>query len=253
MKFEHDAHGIRYKKFSEDPEEFKEENRGLNNIEEGRWMVGVADVMKKRLESLFGTDYGSDEKIAESWWYNQIDTCDAIFIHPSGKFKIVLDAEPMKNFDPEKDVDNYGALVISEEEYNKLEGKEFTWKDLNKFYYRYCDAYHLEDHPVWIALAGGDQKLFEKYAYTFFRKFRETYSSKGDLMYIHLDDVKRDYCTGRLIRINNLYGSSDAKAIYSNLDTNFGTFLTKRKVNPDEKREEISTIIEEEKKNERKN
>lgn len=64
----------------------------------------------------------------DDWKDNYFDTCDAIAIHPNGKFKIIKKCDILKKLNNETKLKDYD-LVLSEKEYKKLKGKEFHIKN----------------------------------------------------------------------------------------------------------------------------
>ncbi len=55
-----------------------------------------------------------------------LDTRDGIAYHPAGKIKICLDAEPFNNMNIESKLEK-GALIITPEEYDLLDGEEYSF------------------------------------------------------------------------------------------------------------------------------
>lgn len=60
---------------------------------------------------------------------HSLDTRDGIVYHPSGKIKICLDPEPLLKLDNSSKLEK-GALVISEEEYEFLDGEEYGFSEV---------------------------------------------------------------------------------------------------------------------------
>ena len=87
-------------KLNEPVEKFKEfYGRNIDQmpelIKEGRAPLSTAGLMKRRLEVLTAS-----EDVKGAWWDNYFDTGDAVIYHPDGRFKVVLNAEPMKELNP---------------------------------------------------------------------------------------------------------------------------------------------------------
>ena len=57
-----------------------------------------------------------------------LDTRDGIAYHPSGKIKICLDAEPLNKLNSGSKLEK-GALIITPEEYEILDGEEYSFSE----------------------------------------------------------------------------------------------------------------------------
>lgn len=63
-----------------------------------------------------------------------LDTRDGIAYHPSGKIKICLDAEPLVRLNELSKLEN-GALIITPEEYELLDGEEYSFSEAESIMY----------------------------------------------------------------------------------------------------------------------
>lgn len=70
-------------------------------IAEGRTLLSVSELMKKRLEVLNPLNDNYDKEVEELFWDRDFDTGDCIAHHPDGIAKIVLDAQPLRELNPE--------------------------------------------------------------------------------------------------------------------------------------------------------
>lgn len=133
--------------------------------------MSVAGLMRRRLEVLTAS-----KEVKDAWWTNYFDTGDAVIYHPDGRFKVVLNAEPMKELNPKSKLSN-GALVLSEGMYDKLDGENFTREEVGKYglVERLLTKEEAKKNPIWKALAGGDQALLDAYADAVFTKAKEQY------------------------------------------------------------------------------
>ncbi len=59
---------------------------------------------------------------------HSLDTRDGIAYHPSGKIKICLDAEPLNKLNSGSKLEK-GALIITPEEYEILDGEEYSFSE----------------------------------------------------------------------------------------------------------------------------
>ena len=125
-------------------------------IADGRVPINVSQLMKRRLDVR-----NSDDEVKSSYLDNYFDTGDAVVYHPDGRVKIVLDSQTLREITSQSELIN-GALVLTEEAYNTLQGEEFEKGKLGKV----NEGLSREDvkaHPIWKVLAR-DQKLLNDYA-----------------------------------------------------------------------------------------
>jgi len=125
-------------------------------IADGRVPMSVAGLMRRRLDVR-----NSDPIVRGFYMDNHFDTGDAIAYHPDGRVKIVLDSQHLRDMTPEAKLSD-GALILTEDVYNALEGKEFNKRQLGKVAKRLSKD-EVKYHPVWRALAR-DQTLLYDYA-----------------------------------------------------------------------------------------
>jgi len=165
---------------------------------EGRTPLNVAGLMRRRLEVLIAS-----EEVKDAWWTNYFDTGDAVIYHPDGRFKVVLDAEPMRGINPESELSS-GALVLPEGMYDKLNGEEFTRKEIRRYGIaeKLLTKEEAKFNPIWKALAGGNQALLDAYVDAAFTKAKEGYGY-DKLMSIWLSQTQ-EVTTGRLWCVSGL-------------------------------------------------
>lgn len=178
-------------------------------VAEGRVPLSVSGLMQKRMEVL---DSG-DQELISYWWANYFDTGDAVFYHPNGNLKVVLNAKPMKKLNPKSELSD-GALVLPKGLYDKLNGDNFTREEIEKYGLaeKLLTKEEAKKNPIWKALAGGDQALLDTYVDAVFTKVKEDYGY-DKLMKIWLSQPQeattgRLWCVGRF----NDYGS-DANGV----------------------------------------
>ena len=146
-------------------------------IADRRVPLSIAELMQRRLDCR-----NSDPGIRSSYFDNCFDTGDAIVYHPDGRAKIVLDSEDLRTITPESQI-SYGALPLTEDDYNTLRGEEFK-----KGMFRRLEGGLSRDdvkvHPIWKVLAR-DQALLNEYADYVFAEVKER-SNSNTAMEIYL-------------------------------------------------------------------
>jgi len=179
-------------------------------IEEGRTPITIAEVMERRLE-LFNIKFpnAAERFIMWSWYDNYITTGDGIFYHPNGNFKVVLNAQPLRELNPNSNFfknklllgeDKYSSIDI----YNSLNGPEFNRNNLK------LNSHLTEDevinHPIWRALVE-DKNLLKEYANATFRLGKEKNKNNYDIMMgIYISTPLKNNVTGNSWVINYVAG-----------------------------------------------
>ncbi len=124
-------------------------------IKTGLIPMGVSDVMRARLEAIKSCPEQKD-----FWLNNFFDTIDGVAYH-SGKVKVVCDAQPLKDIQPDTEL-SYGALILTPQEYAELDGEEFSRAYLAEAGLGgLLEKSKVNSHPVWRALARDDYLLRE--------------------------------------------------------------------------------------------
>jgi len=140
-------------------------------IADGRVPMNTAQLMQKRL------DVRNSEDIKSGWLDNYFDTGDAIAYHPDGRSKIILDSQTLREMTPESP--RWGALILTPEAYDTLEGEEFkkdqTGKLLSTITGDWMSKADVKSHPVWKALAR-DQVLLDDYTDYIFAEANERFN-----------------------------------------------------------------------------
>lgn len=159
-------------------QEFYGENRKQmpKLIADGRVPLSVAGLMERRLRAT---------NSVESWRDNYFDTGDAFAYHPDGKFKIVLDAQPLREITPESRL-SQGALILADGMYETLQGVEFTRTQLADILDDDLEASKVKEHPVWKALAR-DDTLLNEYIDVMFADMKARFEY-DDGMGVYLED-----------------------------------------------------------------
>ncbi len=142
-------------------------------IADGRTPISVAGVMEQRLNS------GKQD-----WKDNYFDTGDAIVYHPDKKFKVVLDAEPLRNLNSESKLRN-GALILPDGMYEDLQGEEFAYKDIQKLVDKELSQADILKHPIWKSVSR-DQALLDEYVLKMFAEMKSKFNYNEN-MGIYLD------------------------------------------------------------------
>jgi len=137
-------------------------------IADGRVPMSVAGLMQRRLDVR-----NSDVDVKSSYLDNYFDTGDAVAYHPDGRAKIVLDSQTLRDITPQSELRN-GALVLTEDAYNALQGEEFKKGKLGKVNDGLSRA-DVKSHPVWKVLAR-DQALLDDYVDYIFTEGKQRFN-----------------------------------------------------------------------------
>jgi len=135
-------------------------------IAEGRIPLSIADLMKRRLEF-------RDSDVNSSWLDNYFDAGDSVVYHPKGNLKIVLDSKLLRQINSNSSLRN-GALVLEDGVYEKLEGQEFTRKELEEYVEKPLTKKQVKENPLWRTLARG-QNLLNEYADFIFTEAKDKF------------------------------------------------------------------------------
>ena len=142
-------------------------------VADNRIPISVSQLMQRRL------DLRNDETgVKASYTDNYFDTGDAVVYHPDGRVKIVLDSEDLRNITPNTPR-NGGALIITPEAYNTLQGEEFKKDKLGKTN-DWMSRKDVKAHPVWKALAR-DQSLLNDYTDHIFSEYKTRFANDTSL------------------------------------------------------------------------
>ena len=163
-------------------------------IEEGRVPISVQGVLQQRLHS------GKPD-----WKDNYFDTGDALAYHPDGKFKVVPDAQILRDMTESSGLRS-GALELGDGVYESLEGQEFTRKDAEKWVERELTSQEAKSNPLWRALAR-DQDLLNEYVDAMFPEMKERFDYDAN-MGIYLSSGDRTVPTARAALVGRLEGRS---------------------------------------------
>jgi hypothetical protein len=145
-------------------------------ITDGRVPMNTAQLMQRRLDVR-----NSDAKVKSAYMDNYFDTGDGVAYHPDGRVKIVLDSQTLREMTP--DTSSGGALLLTEDVYNALEGEEFKKGKLGKVN-EWMSREDVKAHPVWKVLAR-DQGLLNDYTDHIFGEYQARFA-KGT----PLEDVR---------------------------------------------------------------
>ena len=146
-------------------------------IAEGRVPISVAGVMERRVNSDL-----------QDWEDNSFYTGDAIAYHPDKKFRIVLDAEPLRTLTSQSNLQN-GALILPDGLYEDLQGDEFEYKDVKKLLEKELSQEEVLRHPIWRTVAR-DQALLEEYVPKMFKEMKSRFNYDEN-MGVYLDSFDK--------------------------------------------------------------
>ena len=137
-------------------------------IAKGMKPLSASGLMQRRLQAQYGS-----ESVRNSLMNNYHDTGDGIAYHPDGRIKIVPDASPLREMNSKSNLVN-GALVLPDGMYEKLEGHEFTRKDIQKYVGDAITSKEAKSNPLWQALAR-DPKLLNEYVDLIFTQAKQQF------------------------------------------------------------------------------
>ena len=146
-------------------------------IADGRVPMNVSQLMQRRLDVR-----NSDKAVKGSYMDNYFDTGDAVVYHPDGRVKIVLDSQTLRDMTPESQR-NSGALVLTNDVYDSLQGEEFKKGKLGNVNAGLSRA-DVKAHPVWKVLAR-NQALLNDYTDFIFGEYQPRFAKDSAL-----DDLK---------------------------------------------------------------
>ena len=130
-------------------------------IADGRVPASVSDIMERRLNSK-----------NPNWKSLYFDTGDMIAYHPDGKFKVVRDAQLLRELSSQSELVN-GALRLADGVYESLDGSEFKRKDA--VFCKDLSAVDTKAHPVWQFVAR-DKALLDSYVNAMFPEMKRQFN-----------------------------------------------------------------------------
>jgi len=137
-------------------------------IADGRVPMSVAGLMQRRLNVR-----NSDANVKTYYMDNYFDTGDAVAYHPDGRVKLVLDSKTLREMTPYTQRVG-GALLLTEDVYNALQGEEFKKGKLGKTG-EWLTREQVKAHPVWKVLAR-DQSLLNDYVDYIFAEGKQRFN-----------------------------------------------------------------------------
>ena len=141
-------------------------------LAQGRTPMSFKDVMQRRLE-VANSNYPD---LIEAWLGKYFDTGDACVIDSNGNLKVVLDSKHLRELNSKTKLTN-GAIVLSNVDYSKLGGEEFSPVILNRYTMSSeLTEKQVNNHPVWVSLARGDEALLKAYSQMIFAKAKEKFN-----------------------------------------------------------------------------
>lgn len=163
-------------------------------VAQGYSPISVAGIMEQRIKAW----QSGDQELAQLWGKNYFDSGDGIMYHPDGRIKVVPDSETLRSVNPNTSLKWYGAQVLSEGTFDKVQGEEFSRKDVKRFANEYLKQNEAPENPIWLALARGDKELLKEYVGQVYSRINDP-----DLMKIWVSDApdfeaERLWCFGGL-------------------------------------------------------
>ena len=186
-----------------------------NLIAKGMTPLSASGLMQRKLQSQYGS-----ESVRNSLMRNYFDTGDGIAYHPDGRIKVVHDAKPLREMNSESQLVN-GAFVLPDGLYEKLEGQEFTRKNIQKYVGEALTSKEAKSNPLWQALAR-DPKLLNGYVDLIFTQAKQQFDYDKNMgVYVRdASDVSKDAATMRLWYVGELRYESDAYGRDGLVDSN---------------------------------
>ena len=117
-------------------------------IREGRYPIPVAELMEERLKA----SSSSDEEVKRNWLYNYFYTGDGQARRLDGRLKIALDAQPLREINPQTKLIN-GAVPQSDEQYDGLQGIELSKEEVEKYIGKALSKEDVLNNRAWRILA----------------------------------------------------------------------------------------------------
>ena len=183
-------------------------------IADGRVPMNVAQLMQRRLDVR-----NSDADVKTFYMDNCFDTGDAVAYHPDGRIKIILDSQTLREMTPDTQrVD--GALLLTEDVYNALQGEEFKKGKLGRTG-DWLTREQVKTNPVWKVLAR-DQALLDDYVDSIFVEGKQRFNY-DTAMGVFPDSAGNEPKL-RVWFVNRLENRSNANGRYD-LDIDNGRFL----------------------------
>ncbi|MCH8004507.1 MAG: hypothetical protein IH934_07820 [Nanoarchaeota archaeon] len=144
-------------------------------LEAGAVPSSIADVMLKRLELINSNLIPIEGSILHQYGF---ETGDAAAFYREN-VKIVYDAQQLRGMIQDDQL-SQGGLILTREQYEKLDGPEFSREDIEKAgLTRPLRISEVKTHPIWQALAR-DNHLLSEYADAVFAKQRSDYGRRND-------------------------------------------------------------------------
>ncbi len=185
-------------------------------IDNGRVPMNIKDIAERRLEVL----NSSFKIVRSSWLFQNFDTGDAIFYHPhSRKFKIDLDSKIMRKINSKTELNEDGLLILPEDIYYELDGKEFTHEEVNTV--KKLTKKKILENPVYRLLFREDKVLLGDYIdFVFGEIGSDPYYKEEDIFSLCLDyaflpfiEEEKNKAYGSLLRLYALFNRSDIVSV----------------------------------------
>ena len=174
--------------------------------EEGRIPMTLRQIAEKRLEVLIS----GDEDLIHIWWDTYFNTVDAI-AYNKDEIKVIPNSQMLMNINPDAELKN-GALVLTEEQYNNLEGKTFQRSELAVE--EPLTKKQAKEHPVWQELLGDVLNEYVDAVFEVEKKRCGKYVKDPKLMIVYLANAENvptlyPWFVGMVDSRSDLFGSYD--------------------------------------------
>jgi len=189
-------------------------------VSEKRIPINISNLMVRRLE------FGNSER--DFYIDNTFDSVDAVIYHPSSRVKIAIDLNINEIIEKKKITALDGALILNEDLYSSIKGREFELKNLRKENHigTLLKKEEARQNPIWNILAR-DIYLLNNYTEFVFSEIKKRFSSDVG-MKVNLDLFYYDNLIKMKVwTLGNFFSKS---AVFGNLSLSspFGRLIGKR-------------------------
>lgn len=124
----------------------------------------LASVYQIAQQRVLFDSFEDNSKLVESYSDNHFLTSDSIVYNIDGRVKIILDLKNIKNTHNNHTLFNHpNSVLIPQEDFNKLDGLEFSKTEYEKYTNSLLTAYEINQNPIWNFLFREDRALLNEY------------------------------------------------------------------------------------------
>ena len=129
----------------------------------------ISSLLERRLQVLDT----KDKYLIQAWWNNSFSSPDGI-AYKNDEIKVVPNARPLLDITKDSELSD-GALVLTDEQYEGLEGKTFSRESL-RLYSKHSDSStkrKVLENKIWQVVVG-DNELLKNYVDAHFRRYKHS-------------------------------------------------------------------------------